>query len=198
MSAIITGEFLILLPESHAVCNALDGTYKFYYVYKAQIPVASLADLEEVTHTFTDSSEIEDCTLFAEIWMPIPSPALPFPHRSLVYLRGRLILPLQEIDDDAIFTFYIEVISAQFREVAPPSLGVAGMHHRLGLNLPNRPEVLLSGKILHISTNDDYSAIILLEVKEQIGYVLDSLIITYDMLFSHIYSYLNTDLLQSY
>ena len=135
MSATIAGGVVLLLPEPQAIFDPLDESYRFYYRYKALIPLPDMSEIGDAVLAFEDPVEIEDRTLLAEIWIAAPSPTMPFMDGSLVYLRGRIVLPIQGTDDDALFTLYVEAIHVRARRIRPTTRSISQIRHRVA-----RPE----------------------------------------------------------
>ena len=135
-------------PAREAVYDEARECYRFYIRYLGHISMIQPEADESIGIHVPDVTEMERHTLLAEIWIPVKSPETSFPDRSLVYLKGRMVLPVLDIDSDDIilhYMIYIEVISAR--------LQVQELYHGATSNLILhggyiRPEVMIYGRVV--------------------------------------------------
>ena len=166
MAAIIRGEALLFDPKPHAVYNEVDKVYRFYYSYRSYLPISYLppsigANEDQVLRT------VQANCVKAEVWIPIYSPVLSFPDKSVIYLRGRMLMPeIDPRDQESVFVLLIEAIYAQLRRVIPLASRSAI------LSVPhNRPELSVIGKILELPSDSQtgHLPVFLLEAKDNVG-----------------------------
>ena len=169
MTSTVAGVFLILNPQPQAIYNECDDNYRFYYRYTSHVLMDNLIGnpLPVV------GTQIHDGLLSAEIWVPVDSPVIPFADRSLVHLRGRMILPRPDPNEDnPVFVLHIEVIYAQFQKDMSASQSPMEAIAEFC-----RPEVTVVGKVLHCSKTFDNTLTLLLEARDVVGDKVEKFVI---------------------
>ena len=106
--------------------------------------------------------------MLAVVWVPVRSPEANFQDKSLVYLRGRLILPLLSEDssddeDESQFMVFIEVIRASFKRLAPSVHWTAILRQVSVL-----PETLIIGKIVESTIGTNRSLMLLIRTRDEV------------------------------
>ena len=123
MSSLLTGDFPLLRSSPHAIWDERFHSYRFYHKYTSYLPITSITAKDVLAADGVVTSEQD--VVPAEIWVPTPSPSLPFPSRSLVFLRGRIILPESNSTDldsesgDTLPKIFLEIVYIQFRRSLP-------------------------------------------------------------------------------
>lgn len=200
MSAIITGEFIIFNSERHAIYDNIDNWYRFYVIYQSYLCTSETAVSYPIhgpalhnddigpssqTSNIVATSESNDIQsplkipdfVLCQIWIPVSSPQLSFPDRSLVYLRGRLIIPpiLEPMPINSTLTIYVETIYALFRKSVP------SIHWTSALLAQSvRPDVTVIGKIIESWSTQDNTSYILVHISEDVSIDVDVMYIWYE------------------
>lgn len=184
MSASITGDFILLDPFQQAMFDPINERYRFYYIYKSYIPLDSVKEVGIISDDLSAACNLESRVAIAEVWLPVMSPEIGFPDRSLAYIRGRMILPGRNNcgDDDnetvgeSPFKIYVEVIRGQFKRCLPSSHWTYVL-----LRESIRPEPMVIGRIKTVTfiyeVDGSVSRLVLIEVKEIISNNLEVLLI---------------------
>ena len=173
MSAVVSGECILFNPEPVALLDKSDNSYRFFYTYHSYIPVDHLGTIDE---TAIESDKSGKHNFICQLWIAVPSPATPFPDKSLVYYRGRLIVPPCSANDqlNPTITIYIECIYTQFRRSVPCIYWSREM-----LIEAVRPETTVIGKVKKIWPAPNSSQYILIEMRENVGTDVEIMFIWY-------------------
>ena len=159
----------MLKPQPQAMYNECEDNYRFYYRYESHVLLDNLVG----NPLPVAGTQIQDGFLSVEIWVPVESPVIPFADQSLVHLRGRMILPRPDSNEnDPVFVLYIEVIYAQFqRDLSfshSPMDAIAEFC---------RPEITVVGRVIHSSSTSDKTLTLLLEARDVVGDKVEKFII---------------------
>ena len=173
MSNSITGEFFLTDPQREAIYDVSEGCFRFYFKFVSSIPMSDVDDA--IALHVPDIVEMERRSLLAEVWVPVQSPARSFEDMSLVYLRGRMALPVPdpEADDVEYFMIYIEVISAHLRGVFPNNIPNSVRLHGHIL-----PESIVLGRVLSLTEDDCHFVTLSLDSRDSVNGGVETVIIT--------------------
>ena len=174
MSLQIVGHTVLFGQEREAVFESTRGVYRFYIKYKSYIHVDGMVySVEENNRQFEQTPGTRPREMRATIWVPVASPSIGFEDRSLVYLRGRLILPslmddIRDDDDADDLTVHVEVVSAFFKRI------VSSVHWTTDLLRTSIvPEILIVGKILRSEIGTNRSLMLLIKTKDEVDQHFD-------------------------
>ena len=157
MSSIISGDVVLRHPRRRAVYSESSETYRFFYKYRAMIPI------EDLLRTQRDA-DIDPGIKFlvADVWIPVTSPTISFQDKSLVYMRGRLEFPAKyNVSRTIVGRVHIEVIFAHFRRVVEPEVQFL-LYECL------RPEPTIFGRIVDISETSCGWICVMVEIREKV------------------------------
>lgn len=169
MVSFIAGDCILNTPQNMTVWDEQTNSYKFFHTYKSYIPLENLTGLSTTIYqTATQEPKLNEIVemrvIAAEIWLSVHSPAQPFKDKSLVYMRGRMIMPSTEHDDgEDVFVLYIEAFYIHLRTVVLSDRWT--LQHVLE-NVPPHPEII--GKVIELKRNRDRVLTLLIESDDDV------------------------------
>lgn len=171
MSAMLTGDTLLFDAKPRAIWDSQLKGYRYYYQYRSCIPLAELEQPSDDDDETTSKEGAQDPLrlprnhMDLEVWVPNPSPARPFPEYSVVYLRGRMVMPEPGIDqeDASKFVLHIEVVFAHFRGCIHPH---PWAHYAMWNSVLPEPSII--GKITEISIGSKGFVTFLIETVDEL------------------------------
>ena len=164
MSAQISGEFVLYDTQPSAIWDQQSNIYRFYHTYRARISLNDIPLLRQDNERVIES-------VSAEIWIPTVSPVTPYIQNALVFIRGRIISPDQNIsiENRHLFVIGIEAVSAQFRGLAP-SCPIP-----VNISSPTQicPESTIIGKVVDLTEVEQGWSTLLIETAEEVGGIVE-------------------------
>lgn len=165
MSALLSGDSLLLDARPLALWDNDACVHRFYYRYRSFVPLEVLGD-DPGSNRREESPQLPRDVMEVEVWVQSPSPVLPFPDFSIVYLRGRMILltPGAAPHDESAFILHVEVIFAHYRGcLQSPSLGSSTLWNSV------IPEPTIIGRIVDVANGLGGWVTLLIETVDELS-----------------------------
>ena len=175
MSSILAGDFIFLHSEPQAIWDENNNGFRFYYRYRAFVPVENFLRVR-------DDSAADRDVVVADIWVAAPSPTAPFKDLSVVDLRGRIVSPTvydstttessnstsesnSNSDSDSFVTIHVEAVFAHFRRQVTEDEWVLVL-----MNECVRPQCHIIAKVVDYEQSVEKGPIsLLLESKDEVS-----------------------------
>ena len=170
MSTQIVGDVILFGGEREAIYDQQGGVFKFYQKYKSCLPT-------NINLSTVRGTDAESRTMLAEIWIPVCSPSSLYSDRTLVSLRGRLIMlsPTNEDledDEDPSLIVFVEVAHCYYRRMVPSVFWTLNL-----LQYYNFPEVFLIGTVAESIMGANNSIMYLIRTNDKVNGGIEEFII---------------------